>query len=85
MRVKDLLNLTKIVKETIDEKLLLPQEIAPSDSYPILPYILFENTRGYLEKINHQINACYRNTCYDACAVMIRRLTEILIIEVFSI
>ncbi|TET73858.1 MAG: hypothetical protein E3J56_03460 [Candidatus Aminicenantes bacterium] len=50
----------------------------------MLPYTLFENTRGYLEKINHQINSCYRDACYDACAVMIRRLIEVLIIEVFN-
>lgn len=82
--VRDILNLTKKVKETTDRELLPPEEIAPSDTYPILPYTLFENTRGYLEKINHQINSCYRNACYDACAVMIRRLIEVLIIEVFN-
>lgn len=82
--VKDLLNLTKKVQETTVKELLLPQEIAPSESYPILPYTLFKNTRGYLEKINHQINKCYRESCYDACAVMIRRLIEVLIIEVFD-
>ena len=85
MRIaKDILNLTKKVKETIDKELLSQQEIAPSDTYPILPYALFENTRGYLEKINHQINTCYQKACYDASAVMIRRLIEILIIEVFN-
>jgi len=82
--VRDILNLTKTIKETADKELLPPQEIAPSDSYPILPYTLFENTRGYLEKINYQINTCYQKSCYDACAVMIRRLIEVLIIEVFN-
>lgn len=81
---KDYLDIAKKVKEIIDKELLPPEEIAPSDTYPILPYTLFESTRGYLKKINYQINRCYRNACYDACAVMIRRLVEVLIIEVFK-
>lgn len=82
--VKDILNLAKKVKETTDKELLPPEEIAPSDSYPVLPHSLFDNTRGYLEKINYQINSCYEKACYDACAVMIRRLIEVLIIEAFE-
>lgn len=81
---KDCLNIAKKVKEYIDQELLPPQEIAPSERYVLLPHSLFENTRGYLEKINHQINSCYIKACYDACAVMIRRLIEVLIIEVFE-
>jgi hypothetical protein len=41
-------------------------------------------TRGYLERIVHQINGAYSQGWYDACAVMIRRLIEILIIECFE-
>jgi hypothetical protein len=45
---------------------------------------IVRNTRGYIERIAHQINGCYENGWYDACAVMIRRLLEILVIEVFE-
>jgi hypothetical protein len=56
---------------------------APSDQ-PVLPHSLFTGTRGYIEKVVYQINRSYTTTCYDACAVMMRRLLEILIIETFE-
>ena len=59
------------------------ETIAPTNQ-PLIPHSMFKNTRGYLEKIVYQINWCYEHTCYDACAVMIRRLIEILIIECFE-
>ena len=50
----------------------------------ILPNSLIKNTRGYIEKIACQINGCYENGWYDACAVMMRRFIETLIIETFE-
>jgi hypothetical protein len=58
------------------------QAAAPSDS--ILPRELFSNTRGYIEKIVHQINGSYDYGFYDCCAVMCRRLGETLIIEIYE-
>ncbi len=63
---------------------LLPSEVSPPPDQPILAHSLFIGTRGYIEKIVFQINRCYTGTSYDACAVMIRRLTEVLIIEAFE-
>ena|SRR6185295_16125159 len=60
-----------------------PEVTAPSDQ-PVLPHVLFVGTRGYIEKVVHQINRSYTTTCYDACAVMMRRLLELLIIETFE-
>ena len=40
-------------------------------------------TRGYLEKVADQINGTYENGWYDACAVMLRRFVETLIIETY--
>lgn len=45
---------------------------------------LVRGTRGYIEKISNQINGAYENGWYDACAVMLRRLIETLIIEAFE-
>lgn len=45
---------------------------------------LVRGTRGYLERVAHQVNGCYANAWYDACAVMIRRFLETLIIECFE-
>ena len=50
----------------------------------VIDFNLVKGTRGYIERTVHQINGTYENGWYDACAVMLRRLIEILIIEVFE-
>jgi hypothetical protein len=40
----------------------------------------FCGKRDYLTKLIKQINSSYKNNCYDACAVLMRRLFEILLI-----
>lgn len=40
----------------------------------------FSGKRGYLDKLIAQANNCYKNNCYDACAVMLRRIFEITLI-----
>ena len=49
-----------------------------------LPMQIVDGTRGYVCKVARQINVCFQNDCLDACGVMIRRLIETLIIEVFE-
>jgi hypothetical protein len=56
--------------------------VTPSDS--VLPRELFSSTRGYIEKVVHQINGSYDEGFYDCCAVMCRRLGETLIIEIYE-
>ncbi|HMG77477.1 MAG TPA: hypothetical protein VK591_02275, partial [Xanthobacteraceae bacterium] len=63
-------------------KLDAPVIARPSDS--VFPRELFSNTRGYIEKIVHQINGSYDYSFYDCCAVMCRRLGETLIIEIYE-
>jgi len=68
------------------EKILEAVESPPVPAPPqefVLPMAIFKDTRGYLEKVVIQINGCYEHKHYDACAVMIRRLVEMLIIEVY--
>jgi len=72
------------VQQDIRDLQLLPSDSQPSVGQPILPFTLVKGTRGYIETVTHQINHTYLTTCYDACAVMIRRLIEILIIECFE-
>ncbi len=62
----------------------LPSEITVPFDQPVLLHSLFLNTRGYIEKVVFQINRTYTSSSYDACAVMIRRLIETLIIEAFE-
>jgi hypothetical protein len=49
----------------------------------VLPAAMVQGTRTYLEKIVHQINACYEVGLYDGAAVLCRRLMESLLIEVY--
>jgi len=46
----------------------------------IIPNGLYSNTRGYIESLSKQINAAYENNIFDGCAVLMRRLLEILLI-----
>lgn len=72
------------IRSSISETLSPPSETEAPPTQPVLPHSLFADTRGYVEKVVFQINASYSATCYDACAVMIRRLMEVLIIEVYE-
>jgi hypothetical protein len=46
----------------------------------ILPPPDYQKTRGYIESIAKQINAAYEHNIFDGCAVLMRRLVEILLI-----
>ena len=73
------------VQTDCEDTLLPPENGTEAIGQPIIPFVLVRGTRRtYLERITHQINITYTNGCYDACAVMIRRLIETLIIEVFE-
>lgn len=62
-------------------KLLGVQHVQVSDS--VLPSDWVFGTRGYLERMVHQINGAYQFQFYDACGVLCRRLMESLIIEAY--
>jgi len=55
---------------------------APSSD--LFPLEIFDNTRGYLTNTARQAILCYDYGLYDAGLVMIRRLIETLIIELFE-
>lgn len=46
--------------------------------------ILAQAKRGYLMSVGNQMNGCFAQGWHDACAVMMRRLLEITIIEAFE-
>lgn len=50
----------------------------------VIPMAIVKGTRGYIEKVALQANGCYESGWFDACAVMIRRMIETLIIECFE-
>jgi hypothetical protein len=69
--------------EEILEAVESPPVPAPPQEF-VLPMAVFEGTRDYIKKIVVQINGCYEHKHFDACAMMIRRLVEMLIIEVYK-
>ena len=44
----------------------------------------FCGKRNYLTRLIQQINSCYKNNCYDACAVLMRRLFEVTLILAYQ-
>jgi hypothetical protein len=61
-----------------------PAEGAPPETEQVIPHSVVHGTRGYIEKLVHQVNGCYERGWYDACAVITRRLIEVVIIEAFE-
>jgi hypothetical protein len=61
-----------------------PEEGLRSKAQGVLPTSIVRGTRGYIERVVNQANGAYENGWYDACAVMLRRLLETLIIEAFE-
>lgn len=55
-----------------------------SPAVPFLPNDLIGDRYGVLQKILWEANRCYDAACYNACAAMMRRLVENLIIEAFE-
>ncbi|MEH1965309.1 hypothetical protein [Nostoc sp.] len=50
----------------------------------LFPMEIVQKTRDYINKVAYQANECYKQGLYDACAVMVRRLIETLIIECYE-
>lgn len=82
--IKSISEASKAIQEDIDKLWLPPATSIPSHKEMILSLSLVKRTRGYIEVVVNQINSTYEYAAYDACAVMIRRLVETLIIEVFE-
>lgn len=82
--IEEFINLAKEIDSIAPKEWLPPDEGTLAKSQNIIYTPLVKGTRSYIEKISNQINGSYENGWYDACAVMIRRLLETLIIEVFE-
>ena len=71
----------KIIKELKDQyKEQLDDKTKIESNSELLDENKFTGKRGYLDKLIAQANNCYNNNCYDACAVMLRRIFEIALI-----
>jgi hypothetical protein len=78
----------KQIQFVCQSELLARIENLSADPVPeteqVLPMAVVQGTRGYIERVVLQANGCYEHEWLDACAVMIRRLVETLIIEVYE-
>lgn len=73
------------INDDVKAAILPPSEVEPAHEHGVLPISYFKRcNRHYILAVVHQINRTYQDTCYDACSVMIRRLVETLIIEVYE-
>jgi hypothetical protein len=61
---------------------LLPPLVEAQQLVP-LPVVASAD-RSYITRVTEQINRTYVDGCFDACMVMVRRLLETLIIEVYE-
>lgn len=78
--------LTPAAKEKLSAdygNLFFDEETILSDS-EVLDEALFCGKRGFLDKLIKQVNHCYKNCCYDAAAVCMRRVFEITLILAYE-
>jgi len=75
-------DITFIFQTVINPAVTIHPPHIPTDD--LFPLEIIKNTRGYIEIIADQACGAYDQGWYDACAVMARRLLEILIIESFE-
>lgn len=54
------------------------EEVESGDS--VLPLPIYGGTRGFIEILGKQINASFEYNLFDGCAVLMRRLIEVLLI-----
>ena len=81
---KTALGIAKRIQDEVPRRGTPPDEGLTAESQQVIPFSIIRATRGYMEKITNQINGSYEYGWFDACAVMIRRLVETLIIEAFE-
>lgn len=78
------LDIARRIQDEVPSRGTPPDEGLAAESQQVISFSIIRNTRGYIEKVANQINGSYEHGWFDACAVMIRRLVETLIIEAFE-
>lgn len=69
-------------RQQIEIEIETPAEITPSDS--LYPLVIFERTPSYLKAFAEEASACYDFGLHNSCLFMLRKICEILIIELFE-
>ncbi|WP_315778530.1 MULTISPECIES: hypothetical protein [unclassified Bradyrhizobium] len=84
MSPQNLLSVAKAIHEDVEAVLGPPEEGLVPNSHLVIMSSLTRGSRSYIVAIANQINGTYEKGWYDACAVMIRRFIETLLIETFE-
>lgn len=77
-----LFHLERMHKAELEKLIGVPPSVPATSNY--FPLSIFDNTRTHLVKIAIQACKSYDNEIFDGCAVLTRKLLEILIIETFE-
>ena len=83
-QLRNFITAAKSINQEVKTKIGPPNEGVLAKGHPVVLTSIVRNTRGYIEKVANQANGSYENGWYDACAVMLRRILETLIIETFE-
>jgi hypothetical protein len=84
-RPKDRIAAAREVTHALRTKWRQTKVPPPNPGNELFPLALITKAkRGYLITITSQMNGCFRQGWYDACAVMMRRLVELVVIEAFE-
>lgn len=67
-----------------EENIFLSDNTVIQNDGILLDKSIFIGYAEYLDKLCFQANHCYENHCYDACATMLRRIIEILLIKSYE-
>jgi len=84
MSIRNIVAVAKAISADITIEVGPPEEGVAANTQQVIMMAMVRDTRGYIIKIANQVNGAYEHGWYDACAVMIRRLIETLIIECFE-
>ena len=63
---RNIKRLVSAIEADCQDTLLPPEGGLEAIGQPIVPFTLIRDTRGYLERITHQINGTYSNGWYDS-------------------
>jgi hypothetical protein len=74
--------LLAIAKHKIEKELGIPGE--PTPSHSLYPLAIFEKAPGYLSAFASEASSCYDFALYNSCLFMLRKICEILLIELFE-
>lgn len=69
---------------TMLASILAPEPPTVDQDVGYLPKPVWDDTRGYIESICRQINACYQFDLFDGAAVLLRKIIETAVIESYE-